>query len=343
MITSEMLTRSRLFWGLSTGLAVAVLCAGIFTLPGGKAKANDAIKLDLHDVPEAGLTLISSADQSFDQLLNDVDLLPGLEAFRQRLRPFSVFMRNGGAQTVVGYRIVWKVTNVAGREIPSTYQSLDGPLLMEYWNQPNAPGGGVRRSGIQPGSSKLVSLLPLPHVTPVGATFAGGWTGSSMGTAAGVGAAGHDRSQNLSPADHMAVGAARAIEGKIRELAGSSKISVSIDGAVFEDGSVVGPDETGFFSNVQTEMTAKHDLYREFLDMLNSGKPDTDVEARLAELTGSKPGLALSSTPDEQYKGFKSMFARQVSLVWQKLGRQGTLDFLNARLSHPWATLYKRQ
>jgi len=74
------------------------------------------------------------------------------------------------------------------------------------------------------------------------------------------------------------------------------------------------------------------------------GQPDADVEARLAELTGSKVGLALSSTPDEQYKGFQSMFARQVALVWQKLGRQGTLDSLNARgLSHPWATVYKRQ
>src|SRR5215467_7733711 len=114
MTTSEMLTKTRLFWGLSTGLAVAVLCAGIFTLPGGKAKANDAFKLDIHDVPEAGLTLISSADQSFDRLLKDVDLLPGLEAFRERLRPFSVFMRNGAAQTVIGYRIVWKVTNTAG-------------------------------------------------------------------------------------------------------------------------------------------------------------------------------------------------------------------------------------
>jgi hypothetical protein len=342
MATSETLTRFRLFWGLSTGLAVAVLCAGIFTLPGGKAKANDAIKLDLHDVPEAGLTLISTADQSFDQLLNDVVLLPGLEAFRERLKPYSVFVRNSATQTVIGYRIVWKVTNAAGREVHSTYQSLDGPSLMEFWNQPTVPGG-TRRSGIQPGSSQIVSLLPLPHVTPVGATFAGGSTGSSMGAAAGVSTTGRDQLQNLSPADRMAAMATRAIEGKIHELAGSSKISVSIDGAVFEDGSVVGADETGFFSNVQTEMTAKHDMYQEFLNMLNAGQPDADVQARLAELTGSKPGLGLSSAPDEQYKGFKSMFARGISLVWHERGREGALDFLNARLSHPWATLYRRQ
>src|SRR5215471_8647907 len=279
MSISGILMKPKLTWGLSTVLAVAVLCAGFFTMSTPRARADDSIKLDLHDVPEAGLTLITAADPSFERMLNDVPLLPGLESFRERLKPYSVFVRNGGTQTVVGYRIVWKVTNAGGREISSTYQSLDGPSLMELWNQLNVPGGS-RGSGIQPGSSQLISLLPLPHVTPVGATFAGGWTGSSMGTAAGVGAAGHDRSQNLSPADHMAVGAARAIEGKIRELAGSSKISVSIDGAVFEDGSVVGPDETGFFSNVQTEMTAKQDLYREFLDMLNSGKPDADVEAR---------------------------------------------------------------
>jgi len=141
----------------------------------------------------------------------------------------------------------------------------------------------------------------------------------------------------------MAAAAARAIEGKTHELAGSSKISVSIDGAVFEDGAVVGPDETGFFSSVQTEMTAKDDLYREFLDMLNAGKPDADVEARLAELTGNKLGLSLRSPPEEQYKGFKSMYAPVISRVWHDLGRQGALDFLNARLSHPWATLYKRQ
>jgi hypothetical protein len=312
-------------------------------MPGGGARAYDAVKLDLHDVPEAGLTLISSADQSFDQMLNDVPLLPGLEAFRERLKPYSVFVRNSGAQTVVGYRIVWKVTNAKGRDVPSIHDSLAAPLLMEMWNQPPGRGGDLRRSGIQPGSSQLVSLLPVPRVTPVGATFAGGWTGSSLGGSARIDPVSKDQLQNLSPADQMAAVAARAIEGKTLQLAGSSKISVSIDGAVFEDGSFVGPDETGFFSRVQTEMTARRDLYREFQDMLSSGKPDADVDARLAELTANKGIPSMNVTPPEQYDRFRNMFARELTRVWQKLGRQGALDFLNSRLSHPWATLYKRQ
>ena len=215
MPTSEMLTRSKLAWGLSTGLALAALFAGIFTMPRGAAvRADNAIKLDLHDLPEAGLTLISSADQSFDQMLNDVPLLPGLEAFRERLKPYSVFVRNSGAQTVVGYRIVWKVTNAKGRDVPSIHDSLAAPLLMEMWNQPPGPGGDLRRSGIQPGSSQLVSLLPVPRVTPVGATFAGGWTGSSLGGSARIDPVSKDQLQNLSPADQMAAVAARAIRVK---------------------------------------------------------------------------------------------------------------------------------
>src|SRR5215831_7363251 len=289
MSITSMLMKPRLTWGLSTVLAVAVLCAGIFTMPTPRATADDSIKLDLHDLPEAGLTLVTAADPSFERMLNDVPLLPGSEPLRERLKPFSVFVRNGGTQIVVDYRIVWKVANAAGWERTSTYDTGDGPSLMEGWNQPFGPYGDVRGSVIRPGSSQLSSLLPVPRGAPNGGPMSFGWGGSFPGAPPMAEAGSHGQSQSGSPDDRIVASAARYAELETQQLSVSSKISVSIDGAVFEDGSFVGPDETGFFSRLQSEIKAKHDLFQEFQDMLNAGQPDADVEARLAELTGSKP------------------------------------------------------
>jgi hypothetical protein len=328
MFIRDMSTRSKLRWGLSTGLALAALFAGIFTMPRGAAvRADNAIKLDLHDLPEAGLTLISAADQSFDQMLNDVPLLPELTPLREKLKPFSVFVMNGGAQTVVGYRIVWKITSGEGRGRTSTHDLLGAPSLMERWKQPPGPGGDPRQSVIRPGSSQLVSLLPVPRVAPNGGPMSFGWAGSFPGASPMLDTKSQGQSQNSSPADRVAASAARYIELGSRELAQSSKISVSIDGAVFEDGSFVGPDETGFFLHIQSEMTAKGDLYRELLDLLNAGKPDTDLDARLAEIAASKGSLSLNSTQPINTMALKACSHASSPAYGSTRGGRGPLIF----------------
>lgn len=265
---------------------VAISTATGFVL----SRSAQAMKLKVHvkDLPEHGLTVISPADPSFEGRLTT--LLKGKSNdVVNNLRPFSVFVENRGQRAVVAYIIQWCFTSADGRN-DCYRKALTNPIaLME--------GGSLseeqeEQSGrIKPNSTRFFSLVSLD----------------------GRGAFRVPVSPN--EAEQFRHGKSDPKELLRRyslELTKYTDVTVSIDGAFFEDGTFVGSDTIGFFAQAKAMTDARKDLLNEIALGL-SEKTKDEVFGRL-EGTANQPdvGLDSQSTSTDYYNYYKKVYADEV-------------------------------
>jgi len=126
----------------------------------------------------------------------------------------------------------------------------------------------------------------------------------------------------------------------IRDFDHIAGITVSLDGAFFDDGTFVGPDETQFFSKVKAQMDARYELYRRVQQMLFSQVPSHKILRYVTDLANvPRVPLGHNSSADEFYDFFKRFYAQEISRIWNKSGEDSAGQYVANSLSKPWATL----
>jgi hypothetical protein len=283
-----------------------------------------SIKMNIKDLPQYNLRLIGPSDPSFDERMKKEFRGESNEVI-DALKPFSVFLENKGKSTVVGYLIQWGFTKADGTNQYYRKAVLNRQALM---------GGGEdlapelsRQSGqVEPHSAIFLSLL-----SPEG--------GGNLGIEISREEA-EQIKQGKRPDQSTVLQRFRA------EAAQCSAITVTIDAAVFDDGTFVGPDTSNFFNQTKAVIEAKRDFLNELSAGLSgSGEVSDSLHGRLQETASEQvENLGSKSTPDDYYNYFKKLSAIEFLQATKAQGEKKAIERAQRELNKnkPWATLRKK-
>ena len=124
---------------------------------------------------------------------------------------------------------------------------------------------------------------------------------------------------------------------KARQLSESTKVTISIDGVLFVDGTFVGPDSQGFFRSLKAEIEARRDLIEEMAQGLNG---DAEAMRHVESLANGRREIRRASADQHSY--YDEIKETQASLMLarrSKIGDKALLDAISAELSKPRITL----
>lgn len=122
-------------------------------------------------------------------------------------------------------------------------------------------------------------------------------------------------------------------------------ITVSIDGAFFDDGTFAGPDTSGFFAHVKAQIDAKRDLLNEVaIGLSNLHRSKEEVFSHV-EKTAAQPDVRLdsNSTPTDFYNFYKRFYAREILEDRNAFGDDKALAVTLQPLKKAWPKLRKDQ
>jgi hypothetical protein len=129
----------------------------------------------------------------------------------------------------------------------------------------------------------------------------------------------------------------------IEDLNQLVSITVYLDGAFFDDGTFVGPDESQFFSKVKAQVDARHDLYEQIHDMFSSKKSPERILKYVANFANMpRRPLGGDASPSQFYDFFRTFYAQELSRIWKISGEEAASSFVKVVISKPWASLRKR-
>lgn len=279
------------------------------------------VKMHIKDVPQHNLRLIGPSDPSFDGRLREELKGESIEVV-DTLKPFSVFLENKGAKTIVAYLIQWCFTKPDGSNQYYRKAVVNAQALME---------GGIlssevrRQAGqVEPNSAIFLSLL-----SPDGSGIL---------------------RTEVSPkeAEEFKQGKRFDQSSLLRRFSAQAEkyteITVSLDAAFFEDGTFVGPDTTNFFEQTQAVVNAKRDFLNELAaGVSNSGGNKDSFYGRLRE-TANQPieSLDSKSTPADFYNYFKKLSASEFLRMKDVQGDDKAIEMALRPTKQPWATLLKK-
>jgi hypothetical protein len=295
--------------GILVVATAAVFTTG-FTRISGKHEQIGNARLNVKDLAEHGLVIVASSDPSYDAMIQEL-LKDRSDPIVDSLGPFSVFIKNASRGTVVACMLNWEMLQSNGRirRLRTEYTNL--PALMG--NDVNQIKEGLK---IRPNSAWFFS----PAYLQVNQDEVGSKRPSSV-----------DNALLISDLDKTR-----------RQLARDLSITVTLDGAFFEDGTFVGPDETGFFAKVEAIRNAKKDLFQEIENDRRKGKAQSEVFRYVEELaTRSEIKLSDTSTPADYYNSFKQDAAAQLIRIKKRDGDDKALDHAYKRAQTAWPELRK--
>jgi len=265
-----------------------------------------SVQLTARDIPAHGLLVLSPPNPEFDTLITT--RFGKGNPIVDALKPFSVLIKNVGDQAVVAYSLRWELLRDDGRVLTQTRDYITA------WRLMGVEGSDKDGITIQPGSFVLM--------TPSNLDFAQG-------------------AEAIRAGNPELLMQASEIRTQLRIY---SNISVTIDGAFFEDGRYVGPDNSGLFSRVATQLSAKRDLCLEVTQELKRGEQADHVFKQVEELaSGPRVELAPSSTKEDVYKKFKKDAAEELLRFRSASGDAKAKEFATQLLSNKWPELRKVQ
>lgn len=280
------------------------------------------IELHVKDLPQHKLRLISPSDPSFDERLR-IELKGESNEVVDALKPFSVFFENKGERPVVAYLIQWCFTSKDGSNQYYQKALLDPHALMDA---ENLTPDYKRQSGwIEPQSARLLSLL-----SPDG--------GGMVRT-------------EVSPKEAEAFKKGKRfdqtslLQRYTARLGKYTEITVSIDGAFFDDGTFVGPDTSSFFTKTEALIDARKDLLNEIVAGQSNPAMTREALFRRIEETATQPtgSIDSNSTAADYYKYFKTFYASEFLQTKKTQGEDQALAMATQRTHKPWAKLHKNE
>lgn len=281
------------------------------------------IKIHGKDLSKHGLTLILPSDPSFDQRLSEQNK-EGATTAADAMKSLSVLLENKTQQTIVAYRVLWCFAKIDG-ETHCTKKTVTAPrALMEGENLP--PEVDAQTGKIKPKSARLISVISLDDAGQ---------------PRIGVGITPEEiekMRQGLRPDPNVLRD--RAIDA----FAKYSDVTVSIDGAFFEDGTFVGPDTTGFFDEMEAQVNAKRDLLTEVAGRAaDSTEPKEQIFQYLESVADqSVNSLNPKSTPEDHYRYYRKFYAQRILRSRQRMGEEETITEALSSRSKPWKALIKK-
>jgi hypothetical protein len=258
------------------GLAVLMLM-----LVGGwkwrKVSAQETIRAI--GISDAGLTLVTPLEPGFDGMIKGLigeNHVPELAS----LRDYSVILHNHSNQTVVAYYLRWEFTEPDGNR---TQMDMTENRITRFLD-----GGYKKTDAENDGLGPTIAPQSWVVVTPRRVVK--------------TGAGAESRSSNGRYVSHL-----EQVSSKFAE---ASDIRVSLDGAFFEDGSFVGPNESHFFEIIKSQVRAKQNLLSYIIMSVGQGRTVDDVANELkTSLPASRPEL--SRTADGSISGLDDYFRFQ--------------------------------
>lgn len=250
---------------------------------------------------------MTSADPQFQALLSHY-FDDNAQSRVSEAAPFSVFLRNRGKRHVVAYVLKWEMLGANG--ITTTqFSSYSQPgILLGYGvNTPTVPGQG---HVISPGSMRLFTINS--PIDPVGKP--------AMGSVSSIGSSKEGVDLSVKPSDR-----ARSALLKV------TNITVSLDGAFFDDGQFVGPNTSHYFERIKAEVDAKRDLLTKIADA--DKKPDgVDHVFETLQTGGDEDSLPtyVEATPEAQYQYYSKAYAREILNMKDAYGKEKAAAYFRA-------------
>jgi hypothetical protein len=262
------------------------------------------VSMTVTGLPDKGLILIGPADPRFDKLLKGLlgdETTPELDA----LRPYSVILHNNSSQTVVAYALRWEYTRPTGKRVHVDLSDGQITRLMD---------GATRKT---PTEYDKVGPGIDPH----------SWAVATPPTVLKTSSGARDRAKDANYQDFLQKLVTRFGQGQ--------DVSITLDGAFFEDGSFVGPNKTHLFENFTTEVLAKQNFVQQVVVAAQQGRSMDDVARELrASLPDSpaKPTLASDGTirGDEQY--YRYEYASRFLSIYRNAGQESALGWAKSHL-----------
>jgi hypothetical protein len=270
--------------------------------------------LNIKDLPEQGLRIIAPSDPAFDGLA--APLLQGQpSSVIEALRPYSVLVKNMNHKTVVACLLKWEMMR------PNGTVQAETTGFVTLWRLMKQGASGIGEYSIKPNSAWFFSP-------------------SSIDINQDTGTAAARTNTPLSPSEErMRDEYLRKVTERLVQYA---SITVSLDGAFFDDGTFVGPNSTHFFESVEASRNARRDLFREVERDVSRGKQLPEIFKSIEELA-RKPEVALDSdsTSSDFYNYYQKRVAEEVLQMRQTAGDEKTKEFMMEPLRERWIELKK--
>ncbi len=269
-----------------------------------------AKKVALHakDLREHNLLVIAPTEPGFEQ---EVARIMGHKTAKQRqdlesLKPFSVIVKNESSKAVIAYALRWDITSVAGVTVSHvTSYAEPSTLLGREPNNKRDVG-----AAIAPRSMRYVSIT-----APVTESSQDGLISTSTVNPVATDSAGQIAQLGSAKNETALVDLLSA------ELASAESLTVSLDAAVFDDGTSVGPDTSGLFAQLKAEMEAQDDLLKDSLRAVERGKPVKEVFDDLATIANQQVApFSEHPSPSDYYEFYKREFAHEATQMRAAMG-----------------------
>jgi hypothetical protein len=283
-----------------------------------KKDSNETIKITGKGLPAYGLTVIGFSDPQFDGMMTDYfgDDPPELIKI---VAPTSVFLVNESNKTLVAYDLTYDFQAADGKVNSNEFSPTFLPALMDLAQDRLAEDRAVV---ILPGRTRLISPL-----------F--GFVGLSKGQPLPPFA---DESAEKRQKEQMA----SAIKST---LAWTSGVTITLDGAFFEDGSFVGPDTSAFFENTKAMIDAQRDLLEWFVEAVRArerkGESTDGVFSELKNMVKEMPRPTSQGLSADFYKNEKRELAEEILRMRERIGAAEVILRKRRVLETKWPVLRK--
>jgi hypothetical protein len=271
--------------------------------------------VDFHteDFPEHGIYLIGPSSPSFAKTA--ARLMKSKEDPVTDLPPYSVFLKNTGSHSVVGYQITWECVDKRG---DTAYKGVSNIISYIFLygdeSERNMAMAGEARV-IVPNSTWFISLdLPARRLEDIGGQLEDIGEGQTEESIFG------SQAQEIS-----------------REF---SKVTISLDGLFFDDGTFLGADRFAFFEEVKSQMDARYEVLNEVQSGLRSGAKVEEILRKLEQIASQPmPQLSVSSSRSEHMNCSRILFAKNVLGMKALYGTEKAIEDVHQQLAKPWVHL----
>jgi hypothetical protein len=255
-------------------------------------------------IPDAGLVLIKAGEPQFNELAKHLlgdQFPPELEM----LKPYSAVLYNRSDKTVVAYALRWEYTSASGKLVHIDLS--DGEVTSLLDGETKKTTGEYEKAGpAVAGRSWIVVTPPTALKTNSGAK------------------------ERASDSNHQ-----NFLQTLASRFSQATDISITLDGAFFEDGSFVGPNNARLFENFSSELKAKQNLMSYIVMATQEGGSFSDIAQEIqASLPGSPPRLRIE--PDGSisgyYEHYNYIYASQFLSTYRNSGEEATLAWAHYHL-----------
>jgi hypothetical protein len=293
----------------------------------GSATDLPHLPMKVEGFADAGLLLVGPSDPRFNGMANAV-LQGRSDPSYEILKPYSVILQNNSTKTLVAYAISWdcvepdgtvtgldksvmQVSALLDGDRPQTDPEEKGQIQQAEFavgKRTDSENLFADNGAIEPGDFKIVTVE------------------SGLESLIGT----------KRPALREAFDGQRAfdLQLKIHGYDEDKAISVTLDGAFFEDGSFIGPDQSKFFDEFRAEVSARQNVMAYIVNNASEGLDQVAAELQLmvsVDKFGFIHPLGLGASSDLS-KFRKSRYAAAFLNIRKKRGDEAALGWAKRQL-----------